>query len=326
MPESRKPAVRMALFLLLASIFVAGLDAVVTLGLRRVRTSSYGAYNTALQGRADADLLINGSSRALVHYDTGVLREKTGLPAFNLGRNGSHVDMQLALLKSCLRLNRKPSLVVQNLDMHSLARTEEIYDPVQYVPYLREPELYAGVLKIHPEAWKWRWIPLYGYTVEDMNFTWTLAFRGWAGLNPREDHFSGFNPRDLRWSRDFERFKEKNPSGITSRMDPEGIAALEQIVDLCLSQGVRIVLVYSPQYHEMLGLVNNREEIFGHFRRIAGRRGVPFLDYSRSPICREQELFYNSQHLNRSGARQFTAELASELLPILRGPVPPPPP
>lgn len=320
MKTDLKAGWRLAGFLALALAAVVALDWGITAGLRRVRTSSFGAYNTALRGRADADILVSGSSRALVHYDTDVMRKATGHSCFNLGRNGSHIDMQLALLRACLRLNRKPQMVIQNLDMHSLARTEEIFDPVQYLPYLREPEIYEGVLKIHPDAWKWRHIPLYGYTVEDMNFTWMLGLRGWAGLNPKEDHFSGYNPRDLTWSKDFERFKAKNPEGVRMGIDPTGIAALEAIVDTCLKNGIKVVLVYSPQYHEMRPLVKNQAEIFGHFQRISHKYHVPFLDYGLSDLCKDQNLFYNSQHLNRKGAALFSAALCNDLQPILKSP------
>ncbi len=43
-----------------------------------------------------------------------------------------------------------------------------------------------------------------------------------------------------------------------------------------------------------------------------------FLDYSDSEFSRDRSLFYNSQHLNLSGAEQFSEALAMDLARVLR--------
>jgi hypothetical protein len=63
----------------------------------------------------------------------------------------------------------------------------------------------------------------------------------------------------------------------------------------------------------MQGLENNRSQIMKTFRDISAKLNVPFWDYSGSPICRDRELFYNSQHLNTRGAEVFSADLANRL-------------
>jgi len=91
--------------------------------------------------------------------------------------------------------NTQPRLVVHNLDLFSFLTSHEIYDPAQYLPYLDQEAIYAGVRRVYPEAWKWKYLPLYGYLVEDMRFTWILGLKGFVGYQPKEDHFLGFLPR-----------------------------------------------------------------------------------------------------------------------------------
>ena len=79
------------------------------------------------------------------------------LTAFNIGLNGSQTDMQLARLKTYLRHNKKPLLLIHNLDLFSFQTTHGgVYDPGQYVPYLEEPPISAALSRIDPDVWKAR--------------------------------------------------------------------------------------------------------------------------------------------------------------------------
>jgi hypothetical protein len=304
---------RIAAFFLLCAVVAFGLDAAIDAGLRRIKTSDKGAFNAAMSGKVNAQIVINGSSRALVHYDPVLIQQQTGRSAYNLGRNGSHIDMQVAVLEAYLRRNDKPELVIQNLDPHTFIPTDEVYDPAQYMPYLHDESLYGALLKIHPQAWRWKYLPIYGYVVEDMRFTWLRGFAAWFGIHPREDHFRGYNPRDTQWTGDFERFKEQHRDGFKIQIDPKGVEQVEALIRLCHSRGIPLVLCYSPEYLEMQRLTSNRQELMGMFRQVAEKGHATFMDFSESEVCAKREHFYNSQHLNRQGSRLFSLELAKRL-------------
>lgn len=291
------------------------LQTVINSGLRRIKTSEFGAENMAMMGKVNAEIVINGSSRASAHYDPRIIQRITGMSAYNLGRNGSQIDMQLAILKAYLKHNTKPAVVMQNLDLFTFVSTREgeVYQPALYMPYLSEDDIYQALLKINPDAWKWKYIPLYGYTAVDMRFTWIMGLRGFWGWNPREEFYSGFNPRDAVWTGDFERFKAQKHDGVKFEVEPAGIKALEDVIQLCNSKGIPIILVYSPEYYEMQELEINRPEILAKFREVSKRFGVPFWDYSDSELSRRRDFFQNSQHLNARGAAAFSEDFAKRL-------------
>ena len=140
-----------------------------------------GAWNQVMQGRVNADIVISGSSRATYHYDPRVIESRTGQTTFNIGKVGSQTDVQVAVLKAYLEHNRKPSLIVHNLDAFSFVTTQEIFEPAQYVPYLGDQTLYESLRPFDPNLAKSRYLPLYGYIVEDMNFAWFKeSGRSWA--------------------------------------------------------------------------------------------------------------------------------------------------
>lgn len=306
---------RLICFFLLVAITAVGLQKTVNSGLRRIPTSEFGAFNRVMSGQVNADIVISGSSRALAHYDPRVLQGLTGNTAYNLGRNGSQTDMQVAVLKAYLNHNAKPKFVIHNLDLFSFVVTHkgELYEPGFYMPYLDEVPIYDALHQIDSDAWKWKHLPLYGYVVEDMRFTWVKGIQGLLGVYPREDYFFGFNPRSKAWSGEFESFRANHPEGVHTAIEPAGVAALEKLVQLCVCQGIQVVLVYSPEYSEMQALELDRPKIMEMFHALANRYGITFWDYSDSAISRQKTLFQNSQHLNSEGAEVFSADLGARL-------------
>ena len=270
-----------------------------------------------MAGTVNADVVITGSSRAAMHYDPEVIRQRTGLTAFNLGRTGSQTDVQAAVLRAYLRHNKKPAFVIHNLDFFSFEATDakghQLYDPGTYIPYLREPDVYATLHQANPEVWKWKHIPLYGYAVEDMRLSWFFGLCSLLGSHANELESSGFDPRDVKWGEDFASFRAMFPKGVEAEVTPRGEQAMDELVSVCRQAGIQLILVYSPEYYEMQKLTHNRRDIFGKFEHLATQPGVLFWDFSNSGICTNQDFFYNSQHLNRQGAEAFTADLADKL-------------
>lgn len=301
-------------FFCVVIVLIVGSDVAISTGLRRIRTSQFGVSNKIVQGKINADIIITGSSRAVSHYDPRVIQSVTGRTAFNIGRNGSQTDMQLAVLKMYLKHNQMPKLVVHNLDAFSFVTTQEVYDPAQYIPYLNEQEIYDALLRINKDAWwKTRHLPMYGYAVEDMRYNWVLGVKGIFGWSPHEDFFQGFNPRAGNWTEDFEKFKAANQDGVRFEIESDGIRDVEELIQLCKGKGIKLVLVYSPEYREMQELTKNRPEIFANFRKLARRYDVPFWDFSDWEFSSNREFFRNSQHLNAEGAELFSKDLANRL-------------
>ena len=315
--SSRKGAVRIASFFILTAVLAIALNEAVNCGLKRITVSKFGALNRVMAGQVNAEILINGSSRALSHYDPRVLQNLTGRSAYNIGQNASQIDFELAFLKTYLEHNtKKPGLIIQNLDLFSFETTKkgELYDPGLYVPYMNDSDLYDFIRQKEPDAWKTRYLPLYGYAVEDMRFTWVWGLLRCAGVQGPEDYYEGFNPRRLTWNADFEHFQAGNQSGVSYLIEPEGVKCLEELIGLCQKNGIQIILVYSPEYSEMQKLETNRKEIMEKFHGISEQFKVPFWDYSDSPISSERNYFNNSEHLNGEGAEVFSQNVAQRLV------------
>jgi hypothetical protein len=312
--NQEKPKRRLLYFLLTLLSAILITHALIHKGLRSVRTSHFGASNLLFDGEINAEIVVTGSSRALTHYDPKIISEVTGLTCFNLGRNGSQTDLQLAYLKAYLKHNTHPKLIIHNLDSFSLTTSKEIYDPAQYFPYIWESEIFSAISRVYPStAWRLRYVPLYAYVVEDMRFTWTIGLRSLLNIQPTETLFRGFEAQNRKWTGDFQKFQKANQSGITFAIEQGGISELAELIGLCQKLRIPLVLSYSPVYIEMQKMEANVEKIFSEFTRLSTSGGAQLFDFRGSSICLDRTLFYNSQHLNAAGAQKFTQEFSVEL-------------
>jgi hypothetical protein len=311
-PSGLKP---LLLFFFLLGVILLALNHLISLGLRKIHTSNIGAVNKFMQGQCETDILVCGSSRALVHYDPAMIEKATGHRAYNIGRNGGHIDVQVFTLHAFLARNSHPKLIILNLDIHSLLPSEELLfsDILPFVPYLNEPDIEEGLAEINPHVWKWRYIPLYAYVVEDMNFQWMAGLLANFHISPREDYYLGFNGRDWKWSSEFDNFARRHPLGIKARQEQRGVERFRAFLSTVNSNGIPMVLVYSPEYIGAQRLVQNRPEIIEKMRSIAAEFSVPLWDFSDSPLCQDTAYFYNSEHLNRTGAKKFSEDLSARL-------------
>jgi hypothetical protein len=312
--HGRRALLRIACFFALVSALALVLDGFIDFGLRQVRTGDVGVDLSTDDAVPLADVIVSGSSRAMSHYDPRVLSSSIGTTVYNIGLNGSQTDMQVARLKTYLAHNTPPRLLIHNLDAFSFQVSHGgVYDPGQYVPYLGEPALYDALLHIDADTRKSRYLPLYGYAVQDLRLGWLQGLRHWLSPPRMPTHFDGYKPRDSAWTGEFERFRDSNPGGVKIDIEDAGIRQMVELLRLCQERGIKVVLVYSPEYREMQLFTTNRADIFRRFEMLSRQFGVPLIDFSNSLISADARAFYNSQHLNTSGATAFSHELAERL-------------
>ena len=109
------------------------------------------------------------------------------------------------------------------------------------------------------------------------------------------------------------RVRKKNSAGYQSKINATIEDSIDEFVKHQTGDGIRFVMVFTPEYEPAQELCLNRNDVVDRLQAIANHHGADFIDYSDHPICKDQSLFYNSQHLNRTGAEQFSADLARQL-------------
>jgi hypothetical protein len=309
MSSVRKVAVLLGAALLLALFLHLALD----LGMRRIRYGTFGAFNRVARGQVNAEIVVAGSSRAHVHYDPEVIQAATSMTTFNLGREGAQTIVHAAILRHYLAHNRKPRLIIENADLHSLGYSYELYEPAQYMPYLHDPALYSLAKRI-PVLQKAYYLPVYGYVIDDVEFLHYLGLRALFGIQPPEIYRNGYFAKDANYSGAFLRAMLRNRKSLTYSSEPRCVEEMGLLLDEAKTRGIPCILVFSPVYREHLTLVDNLPEVMANLADVARRHGALFWDFSDlSPISGSSEYFADSSHMNRQGATLFSKILGQRL-------------
>lgn len=305
-------------FGLLVTALAIGLNALLMHGLRSRTTDVFGVWNDIVTGRAGADVLFTGSSRSLVHFDAAAIGARTGLRAYNIGMDGTQLDLQLGRLRTYLAHHPPPHLVVQEVDIISLEPDSGLYFAQQYAPYLGEPAVYEAVRRIAPDHWKDRWLPLYPFMRHGPGLT-GLAVKGLFGLEDtlHDPVHLGFELRDWSWEGSFDNFLKDHPDGVRYHESPHAEATLRELIRTAREAGSLVALCYTPELVENQRITLNRASIMGTFARVAHEEGVPFWDLSTAPFCTDRSFFYNSQHLNARGVARLTPMVADSVMVLL---------
>ena len=102
----------------------------------------------------------------------------------------------------------------------------------------------------------------------------------------------------------------------TADLDSASVELFRQYIQECKSLDINLILVYTPEYIEGQQFVTNRSEIMTLLKGIAQENNLPFLDYSDHYLSMDKKYFYNSMHLNATGAEIFTRILAHDIKQI----------
>jgi hypothetical protein len=309
---------RSVVFVLVGAALACAIHGVLLHGLRERRTGDYGVWNALVEGRIGAEIVVIGSSRALVNVDCDGLSTRLGQSCFNLGLNGSHVNLQRPMFDTYLAHNAAPKVVLVTLDPFTFQTIREPYEPEQYLPYLGERDLYATLVG-YDQEFRWiRYVPLYGFARYGVYTTWDalegLVHADRLRRNPR---VRGWAPQDIPWDGSFDAFVRTHATGVTLPIELEAVDALDAILQSAERSGARPILTYPPEYGPMRTLSRNRDAVFATFRDVATRHGAAFIDLSADPLWEDRAFFYNSQHLNRRGAKLFSSLLADRMAAII---------
>lgn len=290
--------------------------------LNNVRTSlvhaqgEYPVWNDLYEGRILSQILVYGSSRAVAHVDPIMIGDSLKTSAYNLGIDGHNFRLQEFRHKILMDEKQKPKLILHSLDMFTLEKKPDLYNPDQFLPYLLWNETlwhaiddYQGYKNVD------HLLPLvryYGKTEAIMKAVRCLE----SGPENNVPHrIKGFEPEDKAWNDDLA-IARKKMNGYRVKLDTPSIKRFESYLENCAKKNITVVFVYSPEYYEGQNFVSNRDSIMALYRKSAGKYGLRFLDYSNDSMCLNKYWFYNSSHLNKEGAAVFTQKLIRDLKEI----------
>jgi hypothetical protein len=255
-----------------------------------------------MHGNIDADIIIMGSSRAWVHIDPIMLDSILHISSYNIGMDGSTINRQIHKYNLFRRFNRKPKVIIQNIDYSSMGHGTG-FKKEQFYPYFWNMEMRKEMLEYEPVTFWEKYVPFHRYRETEKNYftmgpqTLTKGYKGqektWDGTNYKAVDSISFTVNDT-----------------TESMFINYLAKAK-------SEEIKVIFVYTPIYLGATNKMTNLDAMYAYYRNISEKYNIPILDYTYMNICNDTTYFYNALHLNKKGAEIFSDSLAHDLKKVI---------
>jgi hypothetical protein len=305
--------IRFFLFVLLLFLLAEALDLFLSRNLLKSKFSEFGVWGD-IEGKRvkNIDLVIMGSSRAFTMIDPKILEDSLGGLAYNVGVDGYNFHMQHLFYKEIMANDFKPKCIIQELDLHTLAKRKDLYNADQFIAVLRNPTIKEYVDDYQGFDIYDYYLPLVRWS--GRTNTLFVAFKNVCRgdlMQDSYDRYHGFQSRNETWHPNAD--AEFSTGKYDQVLDTPSIALFESYLKECRKNKINVIFVFPPIYHEILSLILNKEKIMDYYMKIAKSNGIPVLNYTLDSLSYSKHYFYNSGHLNSEGSSLFSRHLAHDI-------------
>lgn len=291
----RKFLLKVILFL--GVVLVLAAMAEVMIALRYEQQASALESWHVMKG-VDADILFVGNSRTRVHVDNEAVGKCYNKKVYNITQEGYNLDIFVAKIKKYLEGNKKPELIVCQVDPVCFRPSKDFYSRSALIKYIfLDREGINSSLE-----------PLDGYNKFE-EFVPLLRYKGLPGILYR--HMRGYDipakdkavyqPQDLQWA------PGRIPEDIMT-FDMSSFADVIALDSLCRGIGTRLVFHYPPLHRKLYEQHTNYDEFADSMNKL----GVAFFDWNRQKDWSDTTIMYNYIHLNRQGAEILTDMICTD--------------
>ena len=273
-----------------ATIIVALLlvgDRLAAWGLQKLVARSQDRYVAMYEGRAKADILVLGNSRADNHFPPQMMTQALGATAVNLGLGGVSTALSEALMKDYIERNGAPRLIVLEATVLEVDPSV-IGDMMIFTSY--SPRIADLVKRNAPRLYYTMTVfKLFQYNNEML---WRILYHVWKAPFDRM-HSGTMTPQLLA------EIRRRGDYHMTSFAENE--AALRRMVDYARQRDIPMRIVVTPYLKEQFGKFTNFPTWKAKVEGLA--RGQRVWDYSHS--FDNPALFRDSEHMNSAGTTRL---------------------
>ena len=300
------------LFIILSICFIS--QYLIDAGLRKYDNNLYGNLNRMYHGEINADIIFGGTSRIRVTIDPKIIEDSTKLSSYNFGLDGSGFDSEMAIWEFYLNHNKPPKLLVQDVDFLVLVKEKYLYRKEQYLPYLDQSCIYNKLKNIDNNLWYEKYIPLYKYRgLREQIFLGIKSFFNIA-KKPEYSGYKGYEGQDIPWDNKFDEFREQYKVYIFREHELDrGFNYLKNLIKECKEKNIQLILINPPMYIGFLNLYVQRDSIDSIVNNMAKANNIQYWNYSSDSLNYKRKYFYNSMHLNMTGSKIFSRDVAEKL-------------
>ena len=254
-----------------------------------------------ITGQMNKEIIIAGSSTGSRDIIAGQMENETGFSVYNICYPGSDVEFHEFILRTLLKFNEPPKLVLLVVDDYA----ELLYDKTitfrkdRLYPLVKYPYISRELAKREGRDYFFS-----NFLVVDRLNKSNLDLRK-KRFSPIDTIFEcglmpiSWKPEDVN----FEYSAGERQYPVEKEL-PEKVLAFREIIKLCKSKNIKLALVIPPVYK------NHSMSFQKRIRQLGGEK-VYYHIYNRdNPDYRNEDNYFDETHLMRNAAVEFTSELS----------------
>ncbi len=268
------------------------------------RQSSGWEYATRYSAEeTKADVLIFGASRAQQQYIPTYFEDTLHLTSYNVGRDGTSFFYHYAMLQAVLK-RYTPKVIVLDCEYAALKASPTSYERLSLLLplYNDHPEM-RSVINLRSPFEKYKLIScIYPYN----SMLFKIAVANLESNKKEKEDIKGYMPLHNSLKQPIKTFDYTAPY----ELDSIKVNMLNAFVDECIQKNIKLYFVCPPYYMKTIGT----DYSLAVTQQIAEQKKIPFIDYSKDTFYfNRPQLFDDTVHLNMTGSKMFSAEIAGRI-------------
>lgn len=300
--------INILLFCMLVLLIAVAADYLISSGLKRTERGHFYTMNALMNDSINADVIIIGNSRAAGSYHPGIIDTILNVNSRNLGISGQPFGVSYLRWQLYRRNNRKPKLLIVNMDYCELEMVLNGFEREQYYPYIKDT-LVKPYLDLYGFSWAEKHVPMFRYRGDYKLMSIGLSELLGIAHDKKGGFFKGYSNENNEWNGAKLEKVLSEENKVKNKCNPEVVKLLERVLIDAKCDGVKVVFVYAPIYKKLKENLDESQAM-GVYHSLSEKYGVTILDFSKMDFYADTCFFMDANHVNEAGAERFSKELA----------------
>ncbi|PQJ17623.1 hypothetical protein BST94_11285 [Nonlabens xylanidelens] len=287
-----------------------GLEPILDHGLNSLEGSVYNEWNKIVNGNVNADIIVMGSSRGVVGYNSAIIEDTLGFSCFNLSFDAGPHNLQYAKLNSYLKENKMPQIIIQNIDIAHFSKINVIPFEKQLITTINSSHIQNVYDEIPGTLQKFKYKGVSKFSVDTRLIK--LSLSNLIGLDPQySSKIKGYKGIEKSFELDKSNLLRLESLNLENKL--EGIHHTFDFYNQKCFENTIIYFVWAPELNVRRDL---KRDVINDCVAIIEKKtlinsNMHFIDLRDDIIGDDSKYFYDSFHLNASGSEWFSRKLVS---------------
>lgn len=250
--------------------------------------------------KAEQDILVFGSSRAIHHFDPEILSDSLQLTCYNCAEDGTGILVHYPRLKKVIERHRPQIVVYEIIPKYDFLVFDNIHSLSQLRAFAEDQVVKDVIVDIDPKESILLISSLYKY---NSSFLDILLQR----FSPSKGTAADYTYSPLQGVISYEPSEEDNEVE-GGNVDELKMKYLTALVDLCQANGIQLFFTASPWYKM------KEQDVYEPLIHLCQEKNISFFNHNFDDSFNLNNMYFSDHaHLNEYGAETYTKLIAHEI-------------